>query len=291
MTTAACEWLEIAREDYELANLMYDNSKYLYAVSMCRQTVEEAVKAVYKNRFDKTPPLEQNLVRLAEKAGLLAECPAEWKAILSSLNALSAYQSDLREFAAWFSESNGRETAPGLVTTIDLKEYQAYLITVKRRKPATVNRKMIAVKKWLACSGCHVRLPKAVREQRKQPKTLERSEQNALLREVERSADARDIALVRVMLSCGLRVGETVRLKTSDVMLGERQGVITVRSGKGNKYREVPVPAETRRALRECLVSAGKKEGWLFPGRNGGHLTTRAAQMLIAGTATGPGWT
>jgi len=187
----------------------------------------------------------------------------------------------LREFAAWFSDAGGRETAPGLVTTIDLKEYQAYLITIKRRKPATVNRKMMAVKKWLACSGCHVRLPKAVREQRKQPKALERSEQNALLRAVERSAGARNIALVRIMLSCGLRVGEAVRLKTSDVTIGERRGVITVRSGKGSKYREVPVPAETRRALKEHMT--GVKEEWLFPGRSGGHLTPRAAQMLVAG--------
>jgi len=86
MTTTACEWLEIAREDYELANLMHEKGKYLYAVSMCRQAVEEAVKAVYKNRFNKTPPQEQNLIRLAEKAELLVECPADWKTVLSSLN-------------------------------------------------------------------------------------------------------------------------------------------------------------------------------------------------------------
>ena len=66
-----------------------------------------------------------------------------------------------------------------------------------------------------------------------------------------------------------------------DVFIGERQGVITVREGKGNKYREVPVPAETRRVLKEYLIGR-EKDTWLFPGKDGHHLTSRAAQMIVS---------
>lgn len=147
--------------------------------------------------------------------------------------------------------------------------------------PATVNRKLNAVKRWLEWAGCHARVPKGIKEQRRRPRALERNEQNALLRAVERSGKPRDVVLIRIMLACGLRVSETVGLRVGDVELGERYGIITIRQGKGGKYREVPVPAETRRVLREYLI--GKDgEDWLFPGKNGNHITSRAAQMIVS---------
>jgi len=67
---------------------------------------------------------------------------------------------------------------------------------------------MKAIKRWLDWAGCHVRMPKHIREQKRRPKALGRNEQNALLRAVERSGNLRDIALISIMLSCGLRVRE-----------------------------------------------------------------------------------
>jgi integrase len=45
----------------------------------------------------------------------------------------------------------------------------------------------------------------------------------------------RDAAIVRLILFTGLRVGEVVQLRLSDVTLDERRGNIVVREGKGTK--------------------------------------------------------
>jgi len=53
-----------------------------------------------------------------------------------------------------------------------------------------------------------------------------------------------------------------------------------VRQGKGDKYREVPLNATARRVLEK--YASELEGGWLFPGRHGGHITTRAAEKALA---------
>src|SRR5687768_8338475 len=52
-------------------------------------------------------------------------------------------------------------------------------------------------------------------------------------RQVERSANKRDLAVLQVLRHPGMRVGELVALCLSDVMLSEREGQLVVRAGKG----------------------------------------------------------
>ncbi len=72
-----------------------------------------------------------------------------------------------------------------------------------------------------------------------------------------RAADAhtpqglRDLALLRTLDSCGLRVSELVRLLRDDLHLEE--GYIIVRSGKGDKDRFAPIDAPGVQALRNYM--------------------------------------
>ncbi|MCL6560954.1 MAG: tyrosine-type recombinase/integrase [Firmicutes bacterium] len=202
---------------------------------------------------------------------------------------VDAYRKDMAYFNKWYADTNGREPHPEDITSIDLREYQGYMQNVKRLKPATVNRRLAALEKyvrWAQGKGYVERLPafpKVVREQKAPPKALERVEQNRLLREAERRGKTRDVALIRLMMSCGLRVGEVVAVRLADLDIGERHGTVTVR-GKGNKYREVPVPPEARRAIREWLEDRAKKHPdseWLFPNRNDGHITARYVERVV----------
>ena len=79
------EWLDISREDYDAAKVMFENRKYLYSVFMCQQAVEKAIKALYQYRFTEVPPRKHDLVRLADEAGVLGECSDEQKVLLSTL--------------------------------------------------------------------------------------------------------------------------------------------------------------------------------------------------------------
>jgi site-specific recombinase XerD len=47
----------------------------------------------------------------------------------------------------------------------------------------------------------------------------------------------------------GLRISECASLTVDDVRLSSRKGLVIVRMGKGNTYREVPLNAEVRTAL------------------------------------------
>ena len=58
-----------------------------------------------------------------------------------------------------------------------------------------------------------------------------------------------DIAAVRLMLNTGLRVAEFCAVNWKDVRLGDRQGTLTVRKGKGSKHRQIPLNKDARHAL------------------------------------------
>ncbi|OPY61674.1 MAG: Tyrosine recombinase XerC [Pelotomaculum sp. PtaU1.Bin065] len=208
----------------------------------------------------------------------------------ASEKTIRTYRFALKGFYQWWLGGHKGSLDPGDVTSIDLREYQGYLQNIKKRKPAGINLYMKAIKvflKW-ALNESHINripvFPKHVQEQKAPPKALERNEQNRLLREVERRGNLRDMALVRLLMSCGLRVSEVAALQVSDLETGERHGKLTVRQGKGNKWREVPVPTEARKVIREWLAERDKKSAaspWLFPNRIGGHITARCVEQVI----------
>jgi integrase/recombinase XerD len=75
----------------------------------------------------------------------------------------------------------------------------------------------------------------------------------------------RDVALLRVLDSCGLRVGELVTLEPDDLHLDE--GYLIVRAGKGDKDRFVPIDQAGIRALRDYVERArpllySDERGW-----------------------------
>ncbi|MGI9951386.1 tyrosine-type recombinase/integrase [Moorellaceae bacterium AZ2] len=198
------------------------------------------------------------------------------------------YASDLEDFSSWYLGTTGEELKPELVTSLDLAEYRQYLMRVREFKPATINRKMAAIRKWLDVArrqGLIDRVPefpKGVARQKLAPRALERKEQNALIRAVERSGNARDEAIVKVLLFCGLRVSELVNLNLEDVELGEKSGKIRVRYGKGAKDREVPVKLEARKALAKYLSVRPHDPhcSKVFVGQRG-PLTDRAVRKIL----------
>ena len=76
-----------------------------------------------------------------------------------------------------------------------------------------------------------------VEQVRAAPKALSHTELLRLLRTVHRARRARDIAIVEVLANTGLRVGELAALTLDNIEISERRGWVTVRAGKGMKYR------------------------------------------------------
>lgn len=196
-----------------------------------------------------------------------------------------AYKEDIADFGRWFSGANGQGAAPELITTVDLREYQAHMLTVRGLKPATVNRRLAAIRAWLKWAKKEGRIrdvphfPRRVAEPKGAPKAFSKIEEARFLREVERAGNPRDKALVALMLFAGLRVGEAVRVQCANIEISERKGRVTVRAGKGLKSREIPIGPSGRALIRPWLT-APRDTAWVFPGRSK-HLGTRAAQDVI----------
>jgi site-specific recombinase XerD len=111
------------------------------------------------------------------------------------------------------------------------------------------------------------------------PTVLSRKEVESLLG-VARHPSTR--ALLMILYSSGLRVGEVVRLRAADVDRDRR--LLKVREGKGRKDRYTLQSARALQAVdRHLLLRAEDCGEWLFPGESGGrHLNTRSVQKVVA---------
>jgi len=80
-------WIDLAKEDIGVAEVLLDGKKLLYAGFMSHLSVEKALKAKIES-IGETPHKIHNLIRLAEIGGILDNMSEEQKALLDVLNPL-----------------------------------------------------------------------------------------------------------------------------------------------------------------------------------------------------------
>ena len=81
--------------------------------------------------------------------------------------------------------------------------------------------------------------------------------------------EIRDLALVEILSSTGIRVGELVKINKEDIDFHERSCIVT---GKGNKEREVYFDARTKLHLKQYLNSRTDDDKALFVSLSKPHL-------------------
>ncbi len=204
------------------------------------------------------------------------------------------YQADLKDFSQWVETTYGEKFAVSNITRDDVRTYLAHLSTVRKAKPATVNRKLAALStfcRWAVSAGMLKDDPtaniKGVKQVKTPPKALERADLNRLVRKAQQSGRPLHAAVVVLLANTGLRAGELCALTMSDVVIKPRSGKVIVRSGKGAKYREVPLNAETRQAVGQYLTgrlnpASPKQADRLFIGQRGEALAEGGVWRIVA---------
>ena len=200
-----------------------------------------------------------------------------------SAHTRDAYQRDLAALCAWAAmRSRG-------VLELRNDEIRAFVASEHRRglSPKSLQRRLSACRSfylWLLKRGRidanpadAIRAPKAAR---KLPQVLDVDEAVQL---VAVATDAplglRDRALLELFYSSGLRLSEVCALKWAD--LDFAQGLVTV-LGKGSKQRIVPVGSHARNALAALREEAAGQPGdFVFPGRGGAQISSRAVQLRM----------
>lgn len=200
-----------------------------------------------------------------------------------------SYLSDLKQFENWLKDTYGEvEFKPTVITKLDVVHYKSYMLTIKQRKPSGVNRALssiISFCDWSRSKGYIQENPAEdipwAKQVKNPPKSLSELEQNRLLREVYKSGNKRDIAIVELMVGAGLRIGEVESLNLLDIQISDRKGIVTVREGKGQKYREVPLNKDIRKAIQEYLEVRLDNQKSLFISQKGGRLTSNAIWKIV----------
>ncbi|WP_440960423.1 tyrosine-type recombinase/integrase [Paenibacillus nitricinens] len=80
----------------------------------------------------------------------------------------------------------------------------------------------------------------------------QQSERNKLIRDIDRTGNKRDYAILMTLLMTGSSVSGLVTLDLSDVDVSDRKGSMLVRSGKGNKESTL-ADVEVRSAIEKYL--------------------------------------
>src|SRR5215207_10022334 len=200
-----------------------------------------------------------------------------------------SYRLDLLHFATWFARTVGESFSPEAVTPSDVRDYRGHLMNVEKRQPATVNRRLAALRRffqWAKATGLAKELPtgdvKGVASSPRAPHWLDKRDIDRLIRTVERHGNTRDLAIVLVLRHTGIRVSALSGLLRGDVETSERKGMLTVRSGKGGKFRILPLNVDARRAIAAYLeVRPTVSADQLFIGQRGQGIGSRAVELLV----------
>ena len=227
--------------------------------------------------------------------------PLPGKQRIASENTRAAYLRDLILFAEWFQNTTERTFAPVAITREDIQDYIAYLRTVQIAAASTIQRKYASIRsfcQWALATKLvqhnesdDIALPS---EQRLAPEGLDRLQRAAIRRVFNMPPkdtltaglrQVRDRTIVMVLMYAGLRISELESLTIGDVILHERSGKITIRSGKGDKDRTVALPLDARKALEEWLdirPEAEHQSVFTTSRRPYGPLGRRAIQEMVA---------
>ena len=200
-----------------------------------------------------------------------------------------AYAHQVRRYITWLGDRSpvdGDPLAEGDARDWAVRDYKRHLKAVERWKPASVNLALAALDSFYTQLGLGRPVVRREDLPAKAPRALTEEQVRRLLRMCER-ASARDRAIVVMLLYTGLRLAELIALDLDDVRVSARKGLVIVRSGKGDTYREVPLNALVRQVLEEWLEQrpqlAGEGERALLVGRGGRRLSKRSVDDVVRG--------
>lgn len=197
-----------------------------------------------------------------------------------SSKSISAYQGDLMQFA------NNHDN----LYDVDVCDYISYLSVTLGLKDTSIRRKIVTLKNFYAYLDSNgiieinpfAKLKFKFRQEQRLPKTLSINEVSKLLDCFNLGTEGlscfkkqlyiRDAALLDLLISTGIRIGEAAFIKIDDIITAERTILI---HGKGRKQRLIYISSPITWERLSMLIKERKKAqgNYLFVNRNGHPLS------------------
>lgn len=156
-----------------------------------------------------------------------------------------------------------------------IKDYLFYLLTVKKSSDSKIRQVYSALKylytQTLSRSWEEMQIPQLMKK-KKLPTCFSVKEVFSML---ENTSNLKHKAILTLVYSSGLRVSEVSKIKLTDIKRDRRRLLIS--QGKGGKDRYT-ILSELCLTRLETYWRLYKPVYWLFPGRKGNSISSRACQ-------------
>jgi len=204
---------------------------------------------------------------------------------------LASYEDDLRNFLEFLSrqEDGARGISPADVNRQLLRAFLRELLGQGYAK-RSIARKLACLRsffRYMKKTGVVQASPMATivspKLDRRLPQFLDEDTMHRLMDQPDRATPEgmRDRALLELLYSTGIRLGELIGLNLQDMEMGS--GTIRV-VGKGNKQRIIPFGRPAARALAEYLAVRSQ----LAKGAERGALSTEPVFLTVRGKRMNP---
>lgn len=151
------------------------------------------------------------------------------------------------------------------VTTDDLRDYLINYQKVNNCSKVSIDnirRNLSSFFSWLEEENYILKSPMKRIHKIKTNKTIKETYSDEILEQLRDNCDSiRDLAIIDLLSSTGMRVGELVKLNINDIDLENRECIVF---GKGNKERPVYFDARTKIHLKNYLRSRNDNNQALF---------------------------
>ena len=205
-----------------------------------------------------------------------------------SRNTVSTYARNTQLFVDWLESITG-ESFNGKINALDITEYTRHLSDTLKLSLNSIKAKLTALQKfseYLSSAGYMqlVKVPQKKGTTEPKVEVLEKNELYKYLRYVMNTENQLNIAVILLLLNTGIRESELCNLELSDIDITDRKGTVTIRSGKGGKYREIPLNKDARNALTAYIEHSRPSDiatDKLFIGQRGA-LTRSAVYKIVS---------
>lgn len=214
-------------------------------------------------------------------------------------NTVLAYRNDLSQACVYLARQQIQNWPE-----VTREHLAAYMLEMRERqdyRPATIARKLAALKaffRYLRATGLVATDPlenfESPHVTRPSPQTLSREQLTSLFEQIEMAQPAgqRDFAMLHLLSTTGMRVGELVALNLADCNAEQATVLCPGRQGRSRRERTLPLPAATVEAIQHYLTEARPQlvnrhptEQALFLNQRGERLTRQGFWLIIKGYA------
>lgn len=164
-----------------------------------------------------------------------------------------------------------------------LEDYKTQLLKERNLANSSVKTEIEIVKRFLKYQGFDCENVKSPKLKESAPKYLSINEVKSLLQSPAGVYEVRNKAIMHLLYSSGLRVGELTELNIDDLDLN--RGSIQIKRGKGGTARPAFTDPKTIELIMSMLEDRKDNNPALFINRTGGRLSIRSVQRIVKNAA------